>query len=746
MGPTMTILTTLLSADDAAGRHDDTDMIDSLRRLYEASAVRPGDYRERVQAGLEVVRDALGMSAGVLVGVDDEAYTIIASSSASEPAAYAPGTSGPLDTSACDLTLGSDRVLAVPHVGESPYRDAPWRLRRGVEAYVGARVMVDGEPYGTVSFVSEAPRPHGFSREDESLVELVAAWLGTMIAVWRQSRHRREDRERFRLLAEAAFEAVLVLQDDRVVEANEAFTAMFGYDREQALGRHETEFFAGSGVERSREHPEGDPLTVEEMTARRRDGTTFVAQTRTRKLSEDDGSLRVTAIQDITDQKRVEARLRHEALHDPLTGLMNRAAFADALQRAASRVCRYAGYGFAVLFIDLDQFKSVNDRFGHAAGDELLADIGRRIQASVRELDVAARLGGDEFVVLLDAVGDEATAHDLAVRLHDTLATPFVVAGRTLRLDCSIGMRLAAGRHGDLSYRRDPERLVRDADAAMYRAKARGKGQVVLFRDAMDAEQRRSGVHEKQLEAALAQDAFMLEYQPVVDLADGRPVSIEALVRWARGDGTLVAPSDFLDVAETSGQIVAIDDWVLEKAVQQAASRLDDRVDDRFRVHVNLSARQFSWGSELPRRVEALLADHGLPASRLALEATEAALMLDPEQSLRVLRDLADLGVRLHVDDFGTGRSNLAYLGRFPVDALKLDGSLVRAMTGDPASRRTVRSIVSLAGGLGLELIAEGIETYEQASLLRDLGCRYGQGFLFARPKAFGDAQHVLAR
>jgi len=459
-------------------------MIEHLRRLYEASAVRPGDYRERVQAGLEVVRDALGMSVGVLARVDGEASTIIESSS-SEPGAYPPGTSEPLDATYCGLTLERDRVLAIAHVSRSPYRDAACHRRQGFEAYVGARVVVEGAPYGTVSFASHAARPQGFSSDDRSLVELVAAWMGTMIAVWRQSRERREDRERFRLLAEAAFEAVLVLRDDRVIDVNQAFSEMFGYGRDQALGRRETDFFASSG---------GAPT---EVAARCRDGSTFIAQTRTRTLPGDDGSLRVTAVQDVTLQKRVEARLRHDALHDPLTGLKNRAAFVDAVRQKVFRADRHRDYGFAVLFIDLDRFKTVNDRFGHAVGDALLAAIGGRIQASVREVDVAARLGGDEFVVLLDDVRDEATAHDLAARLHAALSTPFQLDGEQHRVDCCIGVGLERGDHRGPEHRvplqrdpehggpsgRDPERLIREADAAMYRAKARGKGQVVLFDD-----------------------------------------------------------------------------------------------------------------------------------------------------------------------------------------------------------------------------------------------------------------------
>lgn len=718
-------------------------MISQLRRLYEASAVRPGDYPERVHAGLEVVREALGMSVGILVRIDDGTYTIVASSSdessdassAGPSSAYAPGTAGNLDATFFDLTLKLDRVLAIPHVSESPYRDAPWHRRQGFEAYVGARVTVDGEPYGTVSFASTTPSARRFSPEDESLVELVAAWMGTMIAVWQQSRHRREDRERFRLLAEAAFEAVLVLRDGRVVDANEAFTAMFGYARDQALGRREADFFASSGIGRTHEQPDDDVVASTEVTAVRRDGSTFIAHTRTRSLPVRDGNLRVTAIQDVTLQKGIEASLRRDALHDPLTGLKNRAAFADAVEQAASRAARHADYGYAVLFIDLDHFKSVNDRFGHAAGDELLAALGRRLRESVREVDVAARLGGDEFVVLLDDVRDEATAHDLAVRLQAALATPSLVAGRPLRLDCSIGIGLEPGRHGDPEHRepehRDPERLVRDADAAMYRAKARGKGRIVLFHDVMHRDAHRSALVEDQLEEALAQEAFVLEYQPIVDLEDARPVAVDAIVRWAPGDGTIVAPSDFIDIAETTGHIVQIDDWVLTNAVRQAARRLGEGAGAGAFVHVHLSARQFTLSSGLPRRVQALLDEHGLPATHLALGATEAALMRDPEQSVRVMHDLDDLGVRLHVGDVGTGGSHLAQLGRFPIDMLKIGGGLVRAMTTDPASQRAVRSILALGDGLDLEVVAVDIETAEHVRILRDLGCRYGQGSVF---------------
>ena len=412
----------------------------------------------------------------------------------------------------------------------------------------------------------------------------------------------------------------------------------------------------------------------------------------------------------------------HRALHDTLTGLPNRDLFSDRLALTLARA-RRGGAPPAVLIADLDQFKLINDSLGHQAGDELLRAVAPRLASAVRDTDTVARFGGDEFVVLCDGVGSEQQALDLAQRLADVLDEPITVAGSPVYMSASFGVAYA-------THDSNAEDLLRDADAALYRAKARGRGRCELFDAPMRAQAMARLEIETGLRVALGTDELTLHYQPVVDLGTGKTLALEALMRWRHPVRGPVSPGEFIPVAEDAGLIVPLGRWALNEACRMAASLGPDGPP----VSVNLSARQLAQPN-IVDDVAGALERSGLPASRLWLELTETALFEEADAPLPVLHELKELGVALVLDDFGTGYSSLAYLQRFPLDALKIDRAFVAEMTRDTRAAALVEAIATMARSLGLTVVPEGIETEDQREALLALGCHYGQGFLFGRPQ-----------
>ena len=442
-------------------------------------------------------------------------------------------------------------------------------------------------------------------------------------------------------------------------------------------------------------------------------------------IREEGRTLRVTAIHDISEHKRVRSKLRHDAIHDPLTGLKNRAAFIAQLQHDAQRVKRYPEHGFAVLFLDFDRFKSINDTFGHHVGDELLVAISQRLLSSLRGTDTVARLGGDEFIVLLDGVTRLGDAEAAAQKLLNGFTRPFLVRHHRLEIDLSIGIALST------SSPEHPEYLIRNADAAMYRAKARGKAQYASFDERLQLELSQQLAVEKNLRQAVQRGAFTLLYQPIVSLTDNRVVGVEALVRWPQPDGSLMLPEHFIPIAEETGLIIPLGQWVLEEACRQL-SLWRRETNTKISVHVNLSTKQFLQ-DDLALKVAATLKSVDLPASALRLEITESALVTNPEQAVQTMDEFEKIGVNLHVDDFGTGYSSLSYLHTFPLSALKIDRSFVTDME-QPKSVKVIEAIHALAASLNMSVIAEGIETDAQLERLKALGCQYAQGYKIAQP------------
>jgi diguanylate cyclase (GGDEF)-like protein/PAS domain S-box-containing protein len=442
----------------------------------------------------------------------------------------------------------------------------------------------------------------------------------------------------------------------------------------------------------------------------------------------------------VVERTRAAEALSHQALHDPLTGLPNRALFVDRLEHAVAGLGRTQGL-IAVLFLDLDGFKFVNDSLGHDVGDVVLATVAERLQRSLRPTDTIARFGGDEFTILCESIQNEEEAVQLAERIAVTLGEPVELEiGGELDLTTSIGIAFAR------SPRERPETLLRDADAAMYRAKEQGRARHEVFDSTMHQEVAQRLQLATDLRRALPRRELLLHYQPQVSLADGRIVGVEALVRWQHPTRGLLGPVHFIPVAEESQLIVPLGGWVLEEACRQVARWREDAPEIALKVCVNVSARQLGR-AELIEGIDRVLVDTGLDPASLCVEITETVIMGDAAFYLEALLGLKVLGVSLAIDDFGVGYSSLAYLQRFPIDMLKIDKTFVDGL-GHPSAQANaiVSAAIVMAHALGLEAVAEGVETWPQAAALTELGCDMAQGYYFARPMPPEEITPLLAR
>lgn len=444
---------------------------------------------------------------------------------------------------------------------------------------------------------------------------------------------------------------------------------------------------------------------------------------------------------DITDRRRAEAQLVHRAFYDALTDLPNRTLFMERLTGTVERARRRKTYRFAVLFIDVDRFKVINDSLGHLPGDKLLIAIGKRLLRCLSPDDMLARLGGDEFAVLLDLIEDVNDARRVAERIGAALAEPFSIDGHEVFITVSIGIALSEHHHARA------DELLREADVAMYRAKVAGKARYVIYDAKLHDYVMRMLRLETDLRRAVDRREFVVHYQPIVAIATRRVVGFEALIRWRHPSQGVVRPDDFIPMAEETNLILPIDRWVLSEACRQLrAWQTRFPSDPPLEVSVNFSSRQFSQ-TDVVEQILATLQETGLSPSSLKLEITENALMENTETATRVLGQLKDHGVRLLIDDFGTGYSSLSYLHHFPIDTIKIDRSFVSQMdAGGEKNIEIVRAVLALAQGVGLDVVAEGVETEAQVKQLEDLHCSYAQGFYFSKPVAADAAEQLLVR
>lgn len=482
-----------------------------------------------------------------------------------------------------------------------------------------------------------------------------------------------------------------------------------------------------------------------EYRMRHSDGSWRVLESTASAIYDSNGATEKLVIvnRDVTDRKRIEEMLAHHAVHDPLTDLPNRALFLDRLQHAIVRACRHSDYKFAVLFIDLDEFKLLNDSLGHSAGDELLVHIGRQLARCVRETDTVARpepetltmaeegsvarLGGDEFTVLLEDIADAGNAVRVAQRILDKWLTPFKIDGHEVVISASIGIVMWSAMY------MKSENLVRDAELAMYRAKQAGKARCEVFDPDMHARAVRRLKLETELRKAIESGELEVYYQPIVSLRDGRITGFEALSRWNRPDG-LALPSEFIPVADETGLIIPINRLLLQDACRQLRSWQNSFPSDPpLSMSVNIAPRQFAQ-SDLANDICLAIEQSEIAPQALQLEILETTAMAQAEKAVTMLAELKRIGVRVSIDDFGTGYSSLSRLQRLPVDCLKVDRAFICRMDQDQDSQEIVRLIIAMAHALNLKVVAEGTETEEQIQALKELRCEMAQGYFFSRP------------
>jgi diguanylate cyclase (GGDEF)-like protein/PAS domain S-box-containing protein len=551
--------------------------------------------------------------------------------------------------------------------------------------------------------------------------------------------------QRFHALVQHSSDVVTVVSTEaEVLYQSESVQRVFGYPAQVLTGRRLTNLIdpeSAARLAQALRSVAGRPYatTVLELTVRHRDRRRRQAEmTITNLLGDPSVGGLVLNTRDISERKELQDQLVHEAYHDALTQLANRALFRERVSEALEH--RADTDDVAVLFLDLDGFKEVNDSLGHLAGDQLLVQVADRLRDSIRDGDIVARFGGDEFAVLIESPIGSPDAQTVASRIVESLHGPFRIDTRDIHVQASIGLAAAGLLAADGG---GAEQLMRNADLAMYKAKSAGGSGFASY----DPQMLSGLVDRLELEAdlrlALERGELALHYQPTIDLSDSRVVGFEALVRWQHPTRGLISPRDFIPIAEGTGLIVPLGRWVIAEACRQAVTWSAGGADHPIKMAVNVSVRQFDR-CDLPAVVGEVLAETGMPSGQLCLEMTESVLMTDTEENLAALVRLKALGVTLAIDDFGTGYSSLAYLRRFPVDTLKIDRTFVERLGEQTDDAALANTIVQLGQSLGMSTVAEGIEEYGQLAALRDMGCTYAQGYYFSRPVPADEAGRLL--
>ena len=627
------------------------------------------------------------------------------------------------------------------------------------ESFLSVPLLTRGRAVGVINLQNR--KPHEYTAREIASISTMGAFVGAEIEMVRlevesaqdvTERRRAEDHFYKAFNANPEPIAIATIPEERYLDVNESFLLVTGFQRDEVVGRTAAElnFWAC---------PEEQTRLMESLSEKGRVRDLEIAfstksgEKRTglesAEIIDVGGQACMLAIlKDITELKRAQEKLVHDAFHDSLTSLPNRALFLDRLERTVARAKRHKDYKFAVLFIDIDRFKIVNDSLGHHAGDELIIQFSKRILHSLRLEDVIsapatpysfvnewttkddtlARLGGDEFTVLLDDLHSPTDSIRVASRIQQSFAEPFLIAGQEVFTTASIGIAASSDSYASAA------EVLRDADIAMYRAKSQGKARTEVFDQAMHDHAVGRLKLETDLRHALEREEFRVYYQPIVSLASGKIAGFEALVRWDRPGVGIVAPAEFIGVAEDMGLIVFIGSWVLRQACEQVRRwHLADPEQRLLTMSVNVSGRQFKQ-PDIVEQVEKILRETQVDPATIKLEITETVTMDNAERTIRVVKGLKKLGIRLSIDDFGTGYSSLSYLRRFPMDTLKIDRSFVQNLPGNPENLEIVRTIISLARNLGIDVVAEGAETAGEIEHLKALECDFGQGYFYSKP------------
>ena len=639
------------------------------------------------------------------------------------------------------------------------------------ESFLSVPILTRGRAVGVINLQNS--KPHEYTAREIASISTIGAFVGAEIEMVRLEvesaqdvTERRSAEDRFYKAFNANPEpiAIATIPEERYLDVNESFLVATGFQRKEVIGRTASDLnFWTYPEERTRlmaalsEHGRVRDLEIAFNTksGEKRNGLESA------EIIDVSGQVCMLAIlKDITELKQAQEKLVHDAFHDSLTNLPNRALFLDRLERTVARANRHKDYKFAVLFIDIDRFKIVNDSLGHHAGDELIIQFSKRILHSLRLEDVIsrpatpdslvnewttkddtlARLGGDEFTVLLDDLRSPTDSIRVASRIQQSFAKPFLIAGQEVFTTASIGIAASSQSYASAAD------VVRDADIAMYRAKAQGKAQCEVFDQATHDQAVGRLKLETDLRRALEREEFRVYYQPIVSLASGNIAGFEALARWDRPGVGIVAPAKFIGVAEEMGLIVFIGNWVLRKACEQAHRwHLANPGERPLTMSVNVSGRQFEH-PDIVEQVEKILQETQVDPTAIKLEITETITMDNAERTIRVVKGMKRLGVRVSIDDFGTGYSSLSYLRRFPMDTLKIDRSFVHNLASNPENLEIVRTIIGLARNLGMEVVAEGAETADEIEQLKALECDFSQGYFFSKPVDSEQAGNLLRK
>jgi diguanylate cyclase (GGDEF)-like protein/PAS domain S-box-containing protein len=677
----------------------------------------------RDEIGAATVEAAYAMAAGAapvcLCILEDGAVQVVASSGEQAPWTL------PADTAAELRAAAAREVVTV-----TPALRAGLRLPDTAVRGLALPLELRGETRGLLMLGTNVPRAvRGSLRTLLSHASL--ALEGVILA---EEVLERTSEARLSSLVKHSSDLITVLDANAIVTyQSPSIEGVLGYSPADVLGGSFARLLADGEPGRLLALLADGPATagasqVLECPLRHRDGSRRHFEVLVTNLLDDEHVRGIVLnARDVSERKAFEEQLAHQAFHDPVTGLANRALFGERVRHAVARARREDG-GIAVLFADLDDFKTINDSLGHAVGDEVLVEVAKRLATSVRASDTAARFGGDEFAILLEDVESAQEAADTAERILAAVGEPLTVSGKQLSLRASLGIAMV-----ESSGAADADELLRNADAAMYIAKRDGKGGYRLFEPAMHEGVLARLELRADLQRALDEDQFELHYQPVVRLDDGQICSLEALLRWRHPERGLVPPDDFIPFAEEAGLIVPIGRWVLREGCRQARALKDVRgPEGPLSIAINLSVKQLQ-DPDVIAHVREALEESGLDPALLTLEITETVMVADTEVAIRRLHELKALGVRLAMDDFGTGYSSLSYLNAFPVDVLKMDRSFLRD-GATPEQSGLASAVIAIGETLRLDVVAEGIELPAQADALRDLGCDLGQGFYFARP------------
>ncbi|MGV7207609.1 putative bifunctional diguanylate cyclase/phosphodiesterase [Oxalobacteraceae bacterium A2-2] len=692
-----------------------------LRAMSAIASLGHADFHAKAEAALAIAARLLGLEQGLALWRDNhgaECAALHASGRAREEAAVLRAHAAQFMD--CAGVLASD---------DDPARVAPL----GAVRYIGMRIEVAGLPCGYACFATAGPAWRRFSLMDREFVELFCRWLGGAVERWRALQSLADSEARYRSVFRHVHEGIMITDPGgAILEVNAAFSRITGYASEEVVrgnprmlqsGRQPPEFYRQLWAMLAAEgHWQG------EIWNRRKNGEIYAELLSISAITGPDGRVQnyVGTFSDITPQKDYERELEHLAHFDALTGLPNRRLLADRLRQAVLMAARQER-GLAVAYLDLDGFKAVNDGHGHEYGDELLLAVAQRMRQAVRDSDTICRLGGDEFVAVLQDLDLDEGCAPLLERLLEACSQPVLVQGRLLQVSASIGVTFYPQREDT-----DADQLLRQADYAMYQAKTAGRNRYAIF----DAEQQRSSANRaatvEALRHALADGQLVLHYQPIINLQSGKPVAVEALVRWQHQQRGLLPPAEFLPDIESNALAGQLGAWVMGEAVRQLAAWQEQGVE--IGVSINISSYQLQQPGFVGE-LRALLARHpSVAPSSVKLEVLETSALEDIAHVSSVIKACAAIGVQFALDDFGTGYSSLLYLKRLPAAQIKIDKGFVQDMLEDPDDLAILQGVLGLAAAFKRETIAEGVESEAHVRMLRQLGCRLGQGYGIARP------------